>query len=46
MDNTAEVILRKNGSDGSSVIVKCAAHKTDAYVNTDKIVDNSSVRLR
>jgi hypothetical protein len=46
MDNTPEVVLRNHGSDGAALIIRCSNRKTDAYVNTDTIVDNGSVRVR
>lgn len=46
MDSTPEVVLRKSGSNGSSLTIRCSDRKTDAYVNTDTVVDNGAVRVR
>ena len=46
MDNTAEVILHKTGSAGASLDIRCIKQRTDAYVNTDTVVDNGSVRVK
>src|ERR1700723_2399828 len=46
MDNTPQVDLRKSGSNGASMTISCAEHKTEAYVETDTVVDNGAVRGR
>lgn len=46
MDNTPEVVLRKDGTDGATLTIRCVERKTEAYVNTDTILDNSNVRIR
>lgn len=46
MDNTPIVILTKSGTGGTSLVIRCAKHKTDAYVDTDTIVDNGGVRIK
>lgn len=46
MDNTPVVVLRKSGSDGAALLIRCAKRKTDAYIDTDSVLDNGSVRLK
>jgi Type VI secretion system VasI, EvfG, VC_A0118 len=46
MDNTPELFLSKSGSEGANLIIRCSEHKTEAFVNTDAIVDNDNVRIR
>jgi hypothetical protein len=46
MDNTPIVILTKSGAGGTSLVIRCAKHKTQAYVDTDTVVDSSGVRIK
>jgi hypothetical protein len=46
MDKTSTVILLKSGSNGASLTVRCMKGKTDAYIDTNSVVDNGSVRIR
>lgn len=46
MDKTPEVTLHTSGSDGATLFIRCSEHKTEAFVNTDSIVDNGGVRIR
>lgn len=46
MDKTPEVTLHTSGSGGATLFVRCSGHKTEAFVNTDTIVDNGGVRIR
>jgi len=46
MDNSPEVTLSTSGTDGATLIIRCSEHKTDAFVNTDTVVDNKGVRIR
>jgi len=46
MDNTPIITLTKSGTSDSSLVIRCAKHKTDAYINTDTVVDNGGVRIK
>jgi hypothetical protein len=46
MDNSPEVVLTTSGSEGATLFIRCSEHKTEAFVNTDTIVDNEGVRIR
>jgi hypothetical protein len=46
MDNTPVVILRKSGTGGATMTIRCAKRKTEAYVDTDTILDNGNVRVK
>jgi len=46
MDNSPEVVLTTSGSEGATLFIRCSQHKTEAFVNTDTIVDNEGVRIR
>jgi hypothetical protein len=46
MDKTPEVTLHTSGSDGATLFIRCAEHKTEAFVNTETILDNEGVRVR
>jgi hypothetical protein len=46
MDNTTIVILRKSGSAGATITIRCSKRKTDAYIDTDTILDNANVRVK
>lgn len=46
MDNTPIVVLRKSGSSGASMTIRCSKRKTEAYVDTDTILDNGNIRIK
>ncbi len=46
MDGTPLVTLTRSGTDDSSLMIRCAKHKTDAYVDTNAVVDNGAVRIK
>lgn len=46
MDNTPKVALEKPGSGGASIIIRCSKGKTQAYINTNKILDTGNVRIK
>ena len=46
MDNAPIVVLRKSGSRGASMTIRCSKRKTEAYVDTDTILDNGNVRIK
>jgi hypothetical protein len=46
MDNTPIIILQKSGSGGATVTIRCAKRKTEAYVDTDTILDSGNVRVK
>ena len=46
MDNTPEVTLSTSGSNGATLIIRCSEHKTEAFVNTNTVVDHESARIR
>lgn len=46
MDNIPIVTLSKSSDDGARLIVRCAKHKTEAYVDTETVTDNANVRIR
>lgn len=46
MDNTAIVTLTKLGTSGSALVIRCAKRQTEAYVNTDTVVDDSAIRMK
>jgi hypothetical protein len=46
MDNSPEVVLTTSGTEGATLFIRCSEHKTEAFVNTDTIVDNEGVRIR
>lgn len=46
MDNTPIVSLTKSGTNDSTLVIRCAKHKTEAYINTDTVVDNGAVRIK
>jgi hypothetical protein len=46
MDNTPVVVLKKSGSGGASLTIRCSKRKTDAYVDTDKVLDNGNIRIK
>jgi hypothetical protein len=46
MDNTPIAILKRSGSGGSTMTIRCAKHRTDAYVDTDAILDNGNIRIK
>ena len=46
MDNTPRVLLMKSGTNGTSLVIRCVKHKTEAFVNAGTVVDNGSVRIK
>lgn len=46
MDNTPRITLGKHGSGGSRLIIRCVKRKTEAYVDTDSILDNGIIRIK
>lgn len=46
MDNTPVVILKKSGSSGSSMTIRCSKRRTDAYIDTNTILGDGSVRIK
>jgi hypothetical protein len=46
MDNTPKITLMKSGTNDSELIIRCAKHKTEAFINTKKVIDNGEVRIK
>jgi hypothetical protein len=46
MDNTPIVTLTKSGTDNSTLVIRCKKHETDAFINTETVVDNGAVRIK
>jgi hypothetical protein len=46
MDNTPFVVLRKSGTRGASITIRCSKHRTEAYLDTDTILDSGSIRVK
>jgi hypothetical protein len=46
MDNSPVVVLRRQGTEGASMIIRCSKHKTEAYVDTNTILNDGNVRVK
>src|ERR1035438_8375476 len=46
MDSTPVVILEKRGSGGATITIRCSKGKTQAYIDTNKILDTGNVRIK
>ncbi len=46
MDNTPDISLHNAGTEGAALIIRCADRETEAYVDTNSVLGNESVRIR
>ncbi len=46
MDNTTDVSLYNGGTHGAVLTIRCANRETEAYIDTDTVLENGGVRVR
>ncbi len=46
MDNTTDISLYNGGTQGAVLTIRCANRETEAYIDTDTVLENGGIRVR